>query len=139
MTIAGFSTLNKYLYRRPVVNYRPTAENIPGRIRILDNSVGSGRLLQYADPERHAVFAFQQRPSGGMFANFDSALNLPFNSANVFEFRYEFFYLEILNKYHEMMRKHPNARLCVKVRSCDASNEPFQTTLGGRWSAALAE
>ncbi|GJH30585.1 SNF2-related protein [Caballeronia novacaledonica] len=25
-------------------------------IRILDNSVGSGRLLQYADPERHAVF-----------------------------------------------------------------------------------
>ena len=25
-------------------------------IRILDNSVGSGRLLQYADPERHAVY-----------------------------------------------------------------------------------
>jgi hypothetical protein len=30
--------------------------NIPRRIRILDNSVGSGRLLQFADPERHAVF-----------------------------------------------------------------------------------
>ncbi|WP_250441965.1 SNF2-related protein [Caballeronia sp. AZ1_KS37] len=25
-------------------------------IRVLDNSVGSGRLLQYADPERHAVY-----------------------------------------------------------------------------------
>jgi hypothetical protein len=25
-------------------------------IRILDNSLGSGRLLQYADPERHAVY-----------------------------------------------------------------------------------
>ncbi|CAD6559261.1 SNF2-related protein [Paraburkholderia sabiae] len=26
------------------------------RIRVLDNSVGSGRLLQFADPERHAVY-----------------------------------------------------------------------------------
>src|SRR5471032_2961280 len=30
--------------------------NIPRRIRILDNSGGSRRLLQFADPERHAVF-----------------------------------------------------------------------------------
>jgi len=30
--------------------------NIARRIRILDNSVGSGRLLQYADPERHALY-----------------------------------------------------------------------------------
>lgn len=30
--------------------------NVARRIRILDNSVGSGRLLQFADPERHAVY-----------------------------------------------------------------------------------
>jgi SNF2-related domain/Methyltransferase domain/Helicase conserved C-terminal domain len=30
--------------------------HVPRRIRVLDNSVGSGRLLQYADPERHAVY-----------------------------------------------------------------------------------
>ncbi|AME28588.1 SNF2-related protein [Burkholderia sp. PAMC 26561] len=30
--------------------------NIPRKIRILDNSVGSGRLLQFADPEQHAVY-----------------------------------------------------------------------------------
>lgn len=30
--------------------------NVNRLIRILDNSVGSGRLLQYADPERHAVY-----------------------------------------------------------------------------------
>jgi hypothetical protein len=30
--------------------------HINRRIRILDNSVGSGRLLQYAEPERHAVY-----------------------------------------------------------------------------------
>jgi len=33
-----------------------------------------------------------------MIVNFDSALNLPFNSANVFELRYKPFYIEILNK-----------------------------------------
>jgi hypothetical protein len=30
--------------------------HIHRRIRVLDNSVGSGRLLQYAEPERHAVY-----------------------------------------------------------------------------------
>jgi hypothetical protein len=30
--------------------------HIDRRIRLFDNSVGSGRLLQYADPERHAVY-----------------------------------------------------------------------------------
>jgi hypothetical protein len=29
---------------------------VPRRIKILDNSVGSGRLLQFANPERHAVY-----------------------------------------------------------------------------------
>jgi hypothetical protein len=43
-----------------------------------------------------------------MFVNFDSALNLPFNSANVFEPRYKFLDVELLNK------------------------EPFQTKLGGK-------
>ncbi|SAK57648.1 SNF2-related protein [Caballeronia temeraria] len=33
-----------------------SAWHIDRRIRLFDNSVGSGRLLQYADPERHAVY-----------------------------------------------------------------------------------
>lgn len=29
-----------------------------GRVALLDNSVGSGRLLQFADPAKHAIFGF---------------------------------------------------------------------------------